>query len=801
MPNPGNMPAPGAFQPSVEQPIGMPNVPVASAEALGAGSRQLQALGQAGEHTGLRLAEIAFDAQNQVNHTRVADASNKALEAAQKLQFDKDTGFMRLKGEAAVGASEKYGEELRKGIEGIGANLGNDAQKELFGQHANQLMAQFQGQATKHEADQYLHYQLSVQDGVIATRMNDIGLRYYDAKAIDDNITTINASVYDKGKMQGMSGEWISAQQRKMTSNAVKVAIAAAITDDSFDYATAAFKKWGPQMDADDALHIRGLLRHESEGKVAMGVASNTISHLAPRMVTSDSDRAWNILTSVDPAAGKGPSMGFSPIAGDAPTSSKFGTRKDPIDGIERLHGGTDFAAPVGTPIMASAAGKVVKVEDNKSGYGKMVEIDHGNGYTTVYAHASGTNVAVGQEVAAGDPIAQVGSTGRSTGAHLHFEVRRDGKPVDPSEFLQSGGAGRQQFAGLLKEFGNDTSMAMAAKMTSTTVVNDAIRQATETGAPSNWLKFMPQEVAANVQRADAAFTVGMGAYQKPTLQDAHNQTREALGPNVSNRVLTQALTETTRQWEDIQKALKQRDDEAVAQAQQILSANGGSWASLPSALQSRIPPGQRDELMTYAGRMAKGIPVETNMATYNKWVSDPSGLAKLSDDQFNGLGMTISREDMKTLGGLRAKFQGAEPGGNGGPGDLNISAINDVLDSRLVSLKIAPNPTDKTGSDAQRVGAIRKFVVDYIAVAQKEAGKKFSDTEITQNIDKIFAKTDVISRTFGTSAGPVLGMKAGDLDRATTKELKKSFEALGIPNPTDSQILNAYFALKVYKK
>lgn len=119
---------------------------------------------------------------------------------------------------------------------------------------------------------------------------------------------------------------------------------------------------------------------------------------------------------------------------------SPFGFRIDPITGRSALHTGLDFQADTGTPILA-AAGGVVVVQEYHAGYGNMVEIDHGKGLITRYAHASGVFVKKGDLVKRGQKIAAVGSTGRSTGPHLHFEVLADGTPQDPQKFLLAGGS------------------------------------------------------------------------------------------------------------------------------------------------------------------------------------------------------------------------------------------------------------------------------------------------------------------------------------------------------------------------
>ena len=117
---------------------------------------------------------------------------------------------------------------------------------------------------------------------------------------------------------------------------------------------------------------------------------------------------------------------------------SRFGTRIDPFSGRSVAHAGLDFAAPVGAPILAAAAGVVV-VAGRHPGYGNQVDIDHGDGLVTRYAHASKLDVVAGEIVRQGQKIAEVGSTGRSTGPHLHFEVRVDGVARDPLPWLRAG--------------------------------------------------------------------------------------------------------------------------------------------------------------------------------------------------------------------------------------------------------------------------------------------------------------------------------------------------------------------------
>ncbi|HEX8986380.1 MAG TPA: M23 family metallopeptidase [Rhodocyclaceae bacterium] len=116
--------------------------------------------------------------------------------------------------------------------------------------------------------------------------------------------------------------------------------------------------------------------------------------------------------------------------------ASSFGWRIDPFTGEAALHEGVDFPSDIGTPIRAAAAGVVINVERHPQ-YGNLVEIDHGDGLTTRYAHASKVFVKIGALVRRGQKIAEVGTTGRSTGPHLHFEVRVNGVAQNPNRFLQ----------------------------------------------------------------------------------------------------------------------------------------------------------------------------------------------------------------------------------------------------------------------------------------------------------------------------------------------------------------------------
>ena len=143
---------------------------------------------------------------------------------------------------------------------------------------------------------------------------------------------------------------------------------------------------------------------------------------------------SWKQLDQLEQGTIAIPSL--EPVKGVAFTSG-YGVRSDPFRGRAAMHAGIDLAGPLGTPIYATADG-VIGRSEWASGYGNLVEINHGRGITTRYGHLSKSMVSAGQRVKRGDVIALMGSTGRSTGSHLHYEVRIDGKAVNPVPFMQS---------------------------------------------------------------------------------------------------------------------------------------------------------------------------------------------------------------------------------------------------------------------------------------------------------------------------------------------------------------------------
>ncbi|WP_350287889.1 M23 family metallopeptidase [uncultured Croceitalea sp.] len=139
--------------------------------------------------------------------------------------------------------------------------------------------------------------------------------------------------------------------------------------------------------------------------------------------------------------------------------ASGFGWRTDPFLKTRKMHRGMDFTAPRGTPIYATGNGTVVRADNNSSGFGKHIRIDHGHGYLSLYAHLSKYNVSKGQKVKRGDLIGFVGSTGRSEAPHLHYEVWKDKERINPINFYY-GSLSPQEFENMLK-FANQENQSL----------------------------------------------------------------------------------------------------------------------------------------------------------------------------------------------------------------------------------------------------------------------------------------------------------------------------------------------------
>ena len=173
-----------------------------------------------------------------------------------------------------------------------------------------------------------------------------------------------------------------------------------------------------------------------SPSAVVTATTSGTADVVAERQFKSLFNSWKKMDTAGQPGSG-GATIAIPSVqpVGDLKFTSNFGIRSDPFTGGARMHAGVDIPGPVGTPIYATADG-IIAVAERHGGYGNLVEVNHGKGIATRYGHLSRITVAANTRVKRGQQIGLMGSTGRSTGSHLHYEVRMDGKAVNPVPFL-----------------------------------------------------------------------------------------------------------------------------------------------------------------------------------------------------------------------------------------------------------------------------------------------------------------------------------------------------------------------------
>lgn len=705
-------------------PSGVPFAPtnarVTAPDMPDVAGQQTQQFSQGLMRAGDAASRIAMDIQAEANQLRVDDAVNKAKEAALRLTFDKDAGFANQRGITALERqsgkplAEEYGETLQQQMSDIASGLGNEAQRKAFAMQSNNILTNFRGQATQHEAAQFREYALSVREGTISNRMQEIGLNYNNPQVIDEAVTSIKAATYDQARLLGKSAEWTEAQIRNMTSKAHKVALSAALEKNDIAYAEGYLKKYSDQMDADDILRARGLITKEMDSRVALTTASDVMQVFAPRIVTADADRAFNIALNTE-------SRG-----------QQFGADGKPL------------TSPKG---------------------------------------------AIG--------IAQVMPTTAPEAAKLA------GLPWDENRYRTDAkyneAIGRAYFNKQVQDFGGNLAYAYAAYNAGPGATRQAIKRAEKEGG--EWLAYLPRETQDYVTGNLNKYAAGEGQYQRPTLQDVHNEVRNRLGATSPQR-LKLALDESTRQFEEANKAIKQREDEGVANAMRALVQNGGRFSDLPISVRSAIPPKEIDNVMNFGVRIAKGDDV-TNPAVYQRLASDENYLRSLTDSQFFRLRSQLSESDFKQFAKDRAALISGKASNS--PEELNTGAINQVLADRLRTLDLDPTPEDGS-DDAMRVGALRSFVRNSILQAQAVTGKKMTDGEVEKHIDGLFAKSQEFRTSFlgistGSTSQRLLSMKAGDIPSSIKDRLRADFKAAGVPDPTDADLLGAYWRLKFAKK
>lgn len=364
---------------------------------------------------------------------------------------------------------------------------------------------------------------------------------------------------------------------------------------------------------------------------------------------------------------------------------------------------------------------------------------------------------------------------------------------------------GRDYLAAMLKEFGGNAAQAWAAYNAGPGNVSKAIKDA---GPGGDWMTALAKyqsadnhkETVAYVTKNMAQLTAGGGAPKMPTQEEVQQQVLAQLPPDTNPKVRRAVEEEASRRYTLMKQANDQRDGQAVDDAMTWLRANGGNWSAMPASIQSRIPSGKLDNLMDYAGKLAKGAPVETDLTLYQMLSSD-SYLRGLTQQQFSETQQKLSPADFKKFADRRDAL--ANPSAANGPGELNTQAIGRALEDRLALMGIDAKPKHDDTAGNARVGMVRKMVDDWVLNAQSVAGKKLNDAETAKAIDDLFRQSVTIRSTFMGMTGdaksqPLLSLsKASDLPDDARKAIENQFKARGI-TPTDADVVGAFIRGKI---
>lgn len=349
--------APNTLPQAQATAVQMPDLAGTQAQQLG------QGLGQAGQ----QLGRVALQLQQEANQLRVDDALNQVKEQALRLTFDQEQGYSNLRGINALERpdgrplADEYGGTLQEAISKVSQGLGNEEQRRAFSAAAGGILTNFRGQITKHEADEFRTYSLSVAEGVQATALREIALSWDNPEAIDAAVLRIRAQTYRQGQMLGKSAEWQEAQVRQMVSTAHKTALAAALDNNDVLYADRYLQKYANQMQADDILNVRGHITKAMDLQVGENIGAQVFASFAPDVQPGDFTRLTGIVMGIESsgrrfdADGKlleGPQTRYGTAKGEMQVLD--GTNTDPGFGVkpardnspdERARVGRDYLA------------------------------------------------------------------------------------------------------------------------------------------------------------------------------------------------------------------------------------------------------------------------------------------------------------------------------------------------------------------------------------------------------------------------------------------------------------------------
>lgn len=679
--------------------------PSEAPDAGGVNARQTQQLGQTMEQSGGTLARLAADAVKDANETRAIDAVNKAKERMFDLQYGKDTGYLNLKGDAALrrpdnqNLADEYVAKFKEQLAPIEQELGNDAQREMFRRATASMQTQMYGDAQRHVAGEFKTYKISTYDGAVSTAQQQIALNYNDVKEgglVDQGVKTIEAATRMKAREMGLSQEQADDQVRRAASGAHRLALGTALERNDVAFADGYLKKYRDQMTADDILHVQGAITKEMDLRAGVQAASTAVKTLAPDLAPTD--------------------------------------------------------------------------------FGRMVNI-------TVQAESGGNPNAVSPKGAKG--LMQV-MDGTNLNPGFGVKPAKDNSPEERAR------VGRDYLQAMLQRYDGDPAKAWAAYNAGPGKLDEALMRAKASPTPgASWLTFMPNETQAYVAANTNALENGLGRPQAPTLADVQERVRTTLGTDARPQVVQHAVQEATRQWESLSKAQKDAQDQSLADAQRLLIANKGDMNSLPMSVRNRIDPGKYDDLMAFAGKLAKGEPIATDWGLYYSLASDPQLLKQVN---LGALRSKLGESEFKQLTEHQSKLNNPK-----GEDLTHLQSAKDVLNSFLLQAGMdpTPKPSNSDTSDAAKVGQLQAAFQQRIDARERLTGKKLGTAELREEAAQLFKPVKVSGFLgFGTDkpAGLVSGKDTVQIPDNERTQIEAALKRAGRP-VTDAAVEALYRA------
>ena len=689
-------------------------------------SRQMQQTGQAISQAGQLAADIWTKEAEAVNEARVNDALNRAQIAAQAGQ----TEWSQLRGLGALEVGENrqpvtdvYAPRFEQQVGEIADEMGLTAvQRERYSARVQPLTTRYRGALDTHFATQNDVYLAEVANTTMAVSQQAILGNPTDEAVTGPARQSISDAVISDRRRKGLPTEGDALAVLDVTGKAYLDAIIAT-EDEDFEGARQLFDRYRDFMTPAQ--------QNAAQNTLSVGIAQET----------SSSWVAERFAGQPDPAPGL-PGSEFQHPAPGAAVSSSFGMREHPVTGGQKMHGGTDYAAPLGSPARSMMGGRVLEVSYDELN-GNLVRVDHGNGLVSSYAHLQGADVREGQEISAGQNIGRVGSTGRSTGPHLHVGVRRNGELVDPETLIGE----RQERAAGQVGAGRPTRAELEAEARERFGNNRVQREA----ALAEIARVYTADAAATREREQAAIDAAY-AHIESTGTMPTAAMLAALPPGRLGAVRNYAESEAEARLPG--GGAPARSDESTIMA---LTVNPGAWENM-------------DE---YAF-----------VARYRTLLSRPDLISYVSH---------IARGRQVRIQGMQGEQAKAEV--------VPVEAFNRAWATTSRTLALPPVTSSDTEGMQQRT-ILLSGLRSWVLAKQAVEGRQLNETEITTELNGRIAR---LASEPGSFMGMRMGSSGyqtsyNTMIPANRDASRTALQRAGNPNPTEAQIFAHYYNSRVVR-